>query len=113
MKRLMMGFFLGYSPVAKAFKIKPKRPIEALEEEGWIIAMQEKLNHLERNKNKARLVALGFRQEKGIDYDEAFALVARFEAIRIFLAYATYMGFTVYQMDMKSAFLNDKISEEV
>ncbi|GJV86462.1 MAK10-like protein [Tanacetum coccineum] len=64
-------------------------------------------------KNKARLVAKGYRQEKGIDYDETFAPVARLEAIRIFLAYASYMGFTVYQMDVKSAFMNGKILEEV
>ncbi|GJR12700.1 retrovirus-related pol polyprotein from transposon TNT 1-94 [Tanacetum coccineum] len=64
-------------------------------------------------KNKARLVAQGYRQEEGIDYDETFAHVARLEAIRIFLAYAAYMGFMVYQMDVKSAFLNGKISEEV
>ncbi|GKA94812.1 retrovirus-related pol polyprotein from transposon TNT 1-94 [Tanacetum coccineum] len=64
-------------------------------------------------KNKARLVAQGFMQEEGIDYDETFAPVARLEAIRIFFAYAAYMGFMVYQMDMKSAFLNGKISEEV
>ncbi|GJW13371.1 putative ribonuclease H-like domain-containing protein [Tanacetum coccineum] len=56
-------------------------------------------------KNKARLVAQGFRQEEGIDYDEVFAPVARIEAIRLFLAFASYMGFTVYQMDVKSAFL--------
>nr|GFA12297.1 copia protein [Tanacetum cinerariifolium] len=64
-------------------------------------------------KNKAILVAKGYRQEEGIDYDETFAPVARLEAIRIFLAYASYMGFTVYQMDVKSAFMNGKISEEV
>ncbi|GJV01361.1 retrovirus-related pol polyprotein from transposon TNT 1-94 [Tanacetum coccineum] len=64
-------------------------------------------------KNKSRLVAQGFRQEEGIDYDETFAPVARIEAIRIFLAYAAYMGFMVYQMDVKSAFLNGKILEEV
>ncbi|GKE81504.1 putative ribonuclease H-like domain-containing protein [Tanacetum coccineum] len=58
-------------------------------------------------KNKARLVAQGFRQEEGIDYDEVFAPVARIEAIRLFLAFASYMGFTVYQMDIKSAFLLD------
>nr|GEX42076.1 retrovirus-related Pol polyprotein from transposon TNT 1-94 [Tanacetum cinerariifolium] len=63
-------------------------------------------------KNKARLVAKGYRQEEGIDYDETFAPVARLEAIRIFLSYASYTGFTVYQMDVKSAFLNEKISEE-
>ncbi|GJX44976.1 retrovirus-related pol polyprotein from transposon TNT 1-94 [Tanacetum coccineum] len=125
--------------------IEPKRLIETLEDEGWIIAMQEELNHFKRNKvwtlvplpngktiigtkwiyrnkmdeygivikNKARLVAQGYRQEEGIDYDETFAPVARLEAIRIFFAYDAYMGFIVYQMDVKSAFLNGKISEEV
>ncbi|GJX49122.1 putative ribonuclease H-like domain-containing protein, partial [Tanacetum coccineum] len=64
-------------------------------------------------RNKARLVALGYRQEEGIDYDEVFAPVARIEAIRIFLAFASYMGFIVYQMDVKSAFLYGTIDEEV
>ncbi|GKG40169.1 putative ribonuclease H-like domain-containing protein [Tanacetum coccineum] len=50
--------------------------------------------------NKARLVAQGYRQEEGIDYDEFFAPVARIKAIRIFLAFASYMGFIVYQMDV-------------
>ncbi|GKA09500.1 retrovirus-related pol polyprotein from transposon TNT 1-94 [Tanacetum coccineum] len=57
-------------------------------------------------KNKARLLAQGYNQQEGIDYDETFAPVARLEAIRIFLAFATYMNFIVYQMDVKSAFLN-------
>ncbi|GJZ79469.1 retrovirus-related pol polyprotein from transposon TNT 1-94 [Tanacetum coccineum] len=64
-------------------------------------------------RNKARLVAQGHRQEEGIDYDEVFAPVARIEAIRIFLAFASYMGFIVYQMDVKIAFLYGKIDEEV
>ncbi|GJX27429.1 putative ribonuclease H-like domain-containing protein, partial [Tanacetum coccineum] len=64
-------------------------------------------------RNKARLVAQGYRQEEGIDYDEVFAHVARIEAIRIFLAFASYMGFIVYQMDVKSAFLYGTINEEV
>ncbi|GJR39203.1 putative ribonuclease H-like domain-containing protein [Tanacetum coccineum] len=59
------------------------------------------------------MVAQGHRQEEGIDYDEVFAPVARIEAIRIFLAFASYMGFIVYQMDVKSAFLYGKIDEEV
>ncbi|GJS12237.1 ribonuclease H-like domain-containing protein [Tanacetum coccineum] len=57
--------------------------------------------------------AFGHRQEEGIDYDEVFAHVARIEAIRIFLAFASYMGFIVYQMDVKSAFLYSTIDEEV
>nr|GEX99290.1 hypothetical protein [Tanacetum cinerariifolium] len=64
-------------------------------------------------RNKARLVAQGHTQEERIDYKEVFALVARIEAIRLFLAYASFMGFMVYQMDVKSAFLYGTIEEEV
>ncbi|GKE69547.1 putative ribonuclease H-like domain-containing protein, partial [Tanacetum coccineum] len=64
-------------------------------------------------KNKARLVAQGYTQEEGIDYDEFFAPVARIEAIRLFLAYASFKDFMLYQMDVKSAFLYGKIKEEV
>ncbi|GKA80097.1 putative ribonuclease H-like domain-containing protein [Tanacetum coccineum] len=64
-------------------------------------------------KNKARLVAQGYTQEEGINYDEVFAPVARIEAIRLFLAYASFKDFVVYQMDVKSAFLYGKIEEEV
>ncbi|GJS26836.1 retrovirus-related pol polyprotein from transposon TNT 1-94 [Tanacetum coccineum] len=63
-------------------------------------------------KNKARLVAQGHTQEEGIDYDEVFAPVARIEAIRMFLAYASYMGFMVYQIDVKSAFLYSQMKKE-
>ncbi|GJV14703.1 retrovirus-related pol polyprotein from transposon TNT 1-94 [Tanacetum coccineum] len=74
-------------------------------------------NKMDKNevfiKNKARLVAQGFKQEEEIDYDETFEPVVRLEAVRIFHAYAAYMGFMVYQMDVKSAFLNRKILEEV
>nr|GEV40597.1 putative ribonuclease H-like domain-containing protein [Tanacetum cinerariifolium] len=64
-------------------------------------------------RNKARLVAQSHRQEKGIDYTDVFAPIARIEAIRLFLAFALFMGFMVYQMDVKSAFLYGKITEEV
>ncbi|GKE86872.1 putative ribonuclease H-like domain-containing protein, partial [Tanacetum coccineum] len=64
-------------------------------------------------RNKARLVDQGYTQEEGIDYDEVFAPVARIEAIRLFLAYALFKDFVVYQMDVKSAFLYGKIEEEV
>ncbi|GKA43460.1 putative reverse transcriptase domain-containing protein [Tanacetum coccineum] len=64
-------------------------------------------------RNKARLVTQGYTQEEGLDYDEVFALVARIEAIRLFLAYASFKDFIVYQMDVKSAFLYGKIEEEV
>ncbi|GJX46447.1 retrovirus-related pol polyprotein from transposon TNT 1-94 [Tanacetum coccineum] len=81
-----------------------------------IEAMQEELNEFERLeldelggilKNKALLVARGYRQEEGIDFEESFAPVARLEAIRIFLAFAAHMNMVVYQMDVKTAFLND------
>ncbi|GKC72348.1 putative ribonuclease H-like domain-containing protein, partial [Tanacetum coccineum] len=62
---------------------------------------------------KKNLKGLGHTQEEGIDYDEVFAPVARIEAIRPFLAYASFMGFMVYQMDVKSAFLCGSIEEEV
>nr|GFB26073.1 putative ribonuclease H-like domain-containing protein [Tanacetum cinerariifolium] len=64
-------------------------------------------------RNKARLVAQGYTQEEGIDYEEVFAPVARIEAISLFLAYASFMGFLVYQMDVKSTFLYGTIEEEV
>ncbi|KAK6146480.1 hypothetical protein DH2020_020349 [Rehmannia glutinosa] len=64
-------------------------------------------------RNKARLVAKGYCQEEGIDFDETFAHVARLEAIRMFLAYVAHKNFTVYQMDVKSAFLNGLLEEEV
>ncbi|GJV34480.1 putative ribonuclease H-like domain-containing protein [Tanacetum coccineum] len=65
------------------------------------------------DKKKARLVAQGYTQEEGIDYDEFFAPITRIEAIRLFLAYASFKDFVVYQMDVKSAFLYEKIKEEV
>ncbi|GKC88408.1 retrovirus-related pol polyprotein from transposon TNT 1-94, partial [Tanacetum coccineum] len=64
-------------------------------------------------KNKARLVTCGYRQEDGIDFEESFALVARLDAIRIFLTYAAHMNMIVYQMDVKTAFLNGILLEEV
>nr|GEY05265.1 retrovirus-related Pol polyprotein from transposon TNT 1-94 [Tanacetum cinerariifolium] len=63
--------------------------------------------------NKARLVAHGYRQEEGIDFEESFASVARLEAIRIFLAYAAHKNMVVYQMDVKTVFLNGNLREEV
>ncbi|GKA57601.1 putative ribonuclease H-like domain-containing protein, partial [Tanacetum coccineum] len=101
---------------------EPKKVIQALKDPSWIEAMQEELLQFklqqkdERGiviRNKARLVAQGYTQEEGIDYDEVFAPVARIEAIRLFLAYASFKDFVVYQMDEKSAFLYGKIKEEV
>ncbi|GJR32020.1 putative ribonuclease H-like domain-containing protein [Tanacetum coccineum] len=86
----------GVRPIGTKWVLKNKR-----DERGIVI------------RNKARLVAQGYTQEEGIDYEEVFAPVARIEAIRLFLAYASYMGFTVYQMDVKSAFLYETIDDEV
>ncbi|KAJ9535131.1 hypothetical protein OSB04_un001791 [Centaurea solstitialis] len=78
----------------------------------WVFKNKKEENGLVV-RNKARLVAQGYCQEEGIDYEETFALVARLKAIRIFLGYAAHRGFKVYQMDVKSAFLNGKLKEEV
>nr|GFD26789.1 retrovirus-related Pol polyprotein from transposon TNT 1-94 [Tanacetum cinerariifolium] len=64
-------------------------------------------------RNKTRLVVRGYRQEEGIDFEESFYLVTRMEAIRIFLAYAAHKGFTVYQMDVKTAFLHGSLKEDM
>nr|GEU48400.1 hypothetical protein [Tanacetum cinerariifolium] len=75
-----------------------------------------KNKHDEENtviRNKTRLVVRGYRQEEGINFEESFTPVARMEAIRIFLAYAAHKGFTVYQMDVKTAFLHSSLKEDV
>nr|GFA52287.1 retrovirus-related Pol polyprotein from transposon TNT 1-94 [Tanacetum cinerariifolium] len=64
-------------------------------------------------RNKSRLVVIGYRQEEGIDFEKSFAPVARMEAIRIFLAYAAYKSLTVFQMDVKTAFLHGSLKEDV
>ncbi|KAJ9544167.1 LOW QUALITY PROTEIN: hypothetical protein OSB04_023874 [Centaurea solstitialis] len=117
---------------------EPKEIDDALRDSAWVSAMQEELAEFIRNnvwllvprprkrtiigsknkldeigtiiRNKARL---GYRQEEGIDYDETFAPVARLEANRLFLAFAAHMNFKVFQMDIKNAFLNGKLNEEV
>ncbi|GJS01571.1 putative ribonuclease H-like domain-containing protein [Tanacetum coccineum] len=100
---------------------EPKKVIHALKDPSWIKAMQEELLQFKNKKdergivirNKARLVAQGYTQEEGIDYDEVYSPVARIEAIRLFLAYALFKDFVVYQMDVKSTFLYGKIEKEV
>nr|GFD38618.1 retrovirus-related Pol polyprotein from transposon TNT 1-94 [Tanacetum cinerariifolium] len=64
-------------------------------------------------RNKSRLIVRGYRQEEGINFEASFAMVARMEAIRIFLAYATHKSFTVFQMDVKTAFLHGSLKEDV
>nr|GFB44779.1 retrovirus-related Pol polyprotein from transposon TNT 1-94 [Tanacetum cinerariifolium] len=86
---------------------------DALTQSCWIKAMQEELNKFERLENKALLIARGYRQEEGIDFQESFAPVARLEAIWLFLAYAAHKNMLVYQMDVKIRFLNGNMREEV
>ncbi|GKA71450.1 putative ribonuclease H-like domain-containing protein, partial [Tanacetum coccineum] len=98
---------------------EPKRITKALSDPAWVEAMQEELPRNKKDersiviRNKARLVTHGHSQEEGIDYDEVFAPIARIKPIRLFLAYASFMGFMMYQMDVKSAFLYGQIEEEV
>ncbi|GJT73644.1 retrovirus-related pol polyprotein from transposon TNT 1-94 [Tanacetum coccineum] len=98
--------------------IEPKNMNEALKDESWIIAMQEELNQFVANDvwelvPQTKLVAQGYNQQEGIDYDETYAPVARLESIRILLAHACILDFKLFQMDVKSAFLNGFINEEV
>nr|GEV36304.1 putative ribonuclease H-like domain-containing protein [Tanacetum cinerariifolium] len=96
--------------------MEPKKASQALDDESWVEALQEENKKDEKGivvRNKARLVAQRHIQEEGIDYDDVFAPMARIEAIEIFLAFASFMEFIVYQMDVKSAFLYGTIEEEV
>ena len=96
----------------KVWKLVPKPKNKSSIDTKWVFR-----NKMDENgiviRNKARLVAKGYSQQEGIDFDETFAPVARLEAIRIFLAYAANANFKVYQMDVKSAFLNGELEEEV
>nr|GEV48609.1 hypothetical protein [Tanacetum cinerariifolium] len=90
---------------------EPKKIFDALKDPSWVESMQEELFQF-KIQNVWVLVDCPKREE-GIDYEEVFAPVARIEAIRLFLAYASFIGFIVYQMDVKSAFLYGTIDEEV
>ncbi|GJY64647.1 retrovirus-related pol polyprotein from transposon TNT 1-94 [Tanacetum coccineum] len=104
---------------------EPKNIKEAMADSAWIESMHEELHQfdrLDKNKrdeentvirNKSRLVAKGYAQKEGIDFEESFAPVARLEAVRLFIAYAAHKSFTVYQMDVKTAFLYGPLKEEV
>nr|GEU49444.1 hypothetical protein [Tanacetum cinerariifolium] len=128
--KLDEGIFVGYSTNSKAFrvynirtrKVEENLHITFLENKPMIVGVRPEwlfdIDALLKLRNYApvpvaRLVAQGHRQEEGIDYDEFCAPVARIEAIRLFLAYVSFMDFTIYQMDMKSAFLYGAIEEEV
>nr|GEY64551.1 retrovirus-related Pol polyprotein from transposon TNT 1-94 [Tanacetum cinerariifolium] len=97
---------------------------EAMTDPAWIDSMQEELLQFKRLdskhdeeqtviRNKSRLIVRGYRQEERIDFEESFTPVARMEAIRIFLAYAAHKSFTVFQMDVKTAFLHGSLKEDV
>nr|GEU41552.1 hypothetical protein [Tanacetum cinerariifolium] len=90
---------------------EPKKIFDALKDPSWVEAMQEEL--LQFKIQNVWILVDRPKGEEGIDYEDVFAPVARIEAIRLFLAYASFMGFTVYQMDVKSAFLYGTIDEEV
>nr|GFB05637.1 hypothetical protein [Tanacetum cinerariifolium] len=89
--------------------IEPANVAEALKDVDWNKKDETSLVI----RNKARLVAVGYSQQEGIDYDETFAPAAQIEAIRLFLAYAAHKDFTVFQMDVETVFLNEIIKEEV
>ncbi|GJV03052.1 retrovirus-related pol polyprotein from transposon TNT 1-94 [Tanacetum coccineum] len=117
--------------------IEPKNIKEAMTDHSWIESMQDELNQFERLpegksiialkwlwkkkcdaenivvRNKTRLVAKGYKQEEGIDFEESFAPVSRLKAVRMFIAYAAHKNITIFQMDVKTAFLNGPLKEEV
>nr|GEW75849.1 hypothetical protein [Tanacetum cinerariifolium] len=102
---------------------EPKNIKEAMADSAWINAMQEELHQFDTLQvwelvdklfgENAQLVAKGYAQEEGIDFDESFAPVARIEAVPMFVAYAAYKSFPIYQMDVKTAFFNSPLKEEV
>nr|GEV06456.1 retrovirus-related Pol polyprotein from transposon TNT 1-94 [Tanacetum cinerariifolium] len=105
-------------------KVEPKNFKSAITEDCWFQDIQDEIHEFDRLqvkldeygdvlKNKARLVAKGYRQEEGIDFEESFTPVARIEAIRIFIANAASKNMTIYQMDVKTVFLNGDLKEEV
>ena len=96
----------------EVWNLVPKPHNQSIIGTRWVF--RNKLNE-ERKfiRNKARQVAQGYNQHEGIDYDKTFALVARLEAIRIFLAYASHKNIKLFKMDVKSAFLNGLLNEEV
>nr|GFB46940.1 Gag-Pol polyprotein [Tanacetum cinerariifolium] len=104
-------------------RTKPKNIKEAMADSAWIESIQEELHQFDRLdkrdeentviRNKSRLVAKGYAQKEGVDFEESFAPVARLEAVRLFIAYVAYKSFIVYQMDVKTAFLYGPLKEEV
>ncbi|GJU73244.1 retrovirus-related pol polyprotein from transposon TNT 1-94 [Tanacetum coccineum] len=101
--------------------VEPKNIKEAMVDSAWIEAMQDELHQFDRLqdedqtviRNKARLVAKGYAQEEGIDFEESFNPIARLEAVWIFVAYDAHKSFPIYQIDVKTTFLNGPLKEEV
>nr|GFB04255.1 retrovirus-related Pol polyprotein from transposon TNT 1-94 [Tanacetum cinerariifolium] len=96
----------------KVWRLVPRPESKSVIKTKWIFKNKKDESTLVI-RNKARLVAVGYSQQEGIDYDETFAPVARIEAIHLFLAYAAHKDFTVFQMDVKTMFLNGILKEEV
>nr|GEZ14884.1 retrovirus-related Pol polyprotein from transposon TNT 1-94 [Tanacetum cinerariifolium] len=96
----------------KVWRLVPRLKGKSVIKTKWIFKYK-KYESILVIQNKAQLVAVGYSQQEGIDYDETFALVARIEAIRLFLACAAHKDFTVYQMDVKTVFLNGILKKEV
>nr|GFC40604.1 retrovirus-related Pol polyprotein from transposon TNT 1-94 [Tanacetum cinerariifolium] len=96
----------------KVWRLVPQSEGKSVIKTKWIFKNKKDESSLVIQ-NKARLVAVGYSQQEGIDYDDTFAPVARIEAIRLFLAYSAHKDFIVYQMDVKIAFLNGILKEEV
>nr|GEW27244.1 hypothetical protein [Tanacetum cinerariifolium] len=108
----IVGAEADFNNLESSIPEEPKRVHQALKDPSWIEAMQKEILQVKMQKEQ-RLVAKGHTHEEGIDYKEVFSPVARIEAIRLFLAYASFMGFMVYQIDVKSAFIYGTIEEEV
>ncbi|CAL9019344.1 unnamed protein product [Prunus brigantina] len=113
-----------YKSIAEVYErcnvciIKPESFEEAVKDDSWQKAMKNEIEMIEKNntwdlKNKARLVAKGYSQKPGIDFNETFAPVARLDTIRILVALAAQKGWKLFQLDVKSAFLNGVLHEEV
>nr|GFB46715.1 retrovirus-related Pol polyprotein from transposon TNT 1-94 [Tanacetum cinerariifolium] len=96
----------------KVWRLVPRPEGKSVIKTKWIFNNKKDESSLVIPK-KARLVAVGYSQQEGIDYDETFAPVTRIEAIRLFLAYAAHKNFTIFQMDVKTVFLNGILKEEV
>nr|GEX11825.1 copia protein [Tanacetum cinerariifolium] len=126
-----IGFFIGYSANSCAYRVYNHRTKKIMKtmnvsfDELSAMAFEQRTSKPELQsmtsgqikntviRNKSRLVVRGYRQEEGLDFKESFSPIARMEAIRIFLAYAAHKSFTVFQMDVKTAFLHGSLKEDV